>query len=252
MARDMGWTAVGEIHPALFQQRDYFVTAMNEVVGLNDVTVGTENRSISGRSRELIYQLDAQKNADALKSLDDMVLDAWRLTLALAQLFYTDDRLAQLTDRDRGSVAVFRGADIQGKNIRLQSGSELDHRADARVGAEAEKLQQGLATPTDVARAGRTPGFGAAKRQARTFIAGFLAGEDVDADMRLYDPEVLGDVIEREKVAAVREGRRADYRDLVHLQRFLGEQGAAEDAAPKPDSDVPGPEPEQVLPEVQS
>jgi len=250
-AKDIGWTQPGEIHPALFTQRDYFVTAMNEVVGLNDVTVGTENRSISGRSRELIYQLDAQKNADALKSLDDMVLDAWRLTLALVQLHYTDERLAALTETDAGGVMLFRGADIQGKNIRLQASSELDKRTDARVQGELEKLQQGVATPADVARAARTPAFGAAKRQARAFVADFLAGADVDADMRLYDPAVLGDVIEREKVAAIREGRRADFRDLVYLQRFLGEQAAAEDAAPKPERDAAAPEPAPTLPEVQ-
>lgn len=250
-AKDIGWTQPGEIHPALFTQRDYFVTAMNEVVGLNDVTVGTENRSISGRSRELIYQLDAQKNADALKSLDDMVLDAWRLTLALVQLHYTDERLAALTETDAGGVMLFRGADIQGKNIRLQASSELDKRTDARVQGELEKLQQGVATPADVSRAARTPAFGAAKRQARAFVADFLAGADVDADMRLYDPAVLGDVIEREKVAAIREGRRADFRDLVYLQRFLGEQAAAEDAAPKPERDAAAPEPAPTLPEVQ-
>lgn len=251
VAGALGWTSVGEIHPALFQQRDYFVTAMNEVVGLNDVTVGTENRSISGRSRELIYQLDAQKNADALKSLDDMVLDAWRLTLALAQLFYTDERLAQLMETDASGTMLFRGSDIQGRNIRLQASSELDKRTDAKVQGELEKLQQGVGTTSDVARAGRTPAFGAAKRQTRQFIEAFLAGEDVDADMRLYDPAVLGDLIERAKVAAIREGRRADFRDLVYLQRFLGEQAAAEDAQPQPERDVAGPEPEPVLPEVQ-
>ena len=232
-AGSIAWTKPGEIHQSLFTMRDYFTSAMNDVVGLNDITVGTENRSISGRSRELIYELDGQKNADALKSLDDMVLAAWRLTLALAQLAYSDERLAGITGADAADIPVFRGADIQGRNIRLEASSELDKRTDIRKGAAAEQVQAGMAGPDAVARAGRTPAFGAAKRAAEQLVKQFLEGGEVDADARLYDPVVLQDVLERSKARAVRQARRKDFVALELLQRLLMEQAASEDAPPR-------------------
>lgn len=227
-ARSIGWTSPGEVSGSLFALRDYFEAKMNTVVGLNDLTVGTQNRSLSGRAIEAIYELDQQKNADASKSLDDMVLAAWRLTLALVQLFYTDVRKAEIADSDVATIVSFSGADIQGKNIRLESASEVDKRSDVRVGAAAEKVKGGLARAVDVEQAQRTPGFAAAKRAAQRLVDSYLRGEDVDVNANDYDMDVLGDALDRAKSTAMLAGKRADYVDLVKLQRFIRDELAEE------------------------
>jgi hypothetical protein len=234
-AKAIGFTQAGEIPQQVFEQRDYFRSMMNEVAGLNDVTVGNEQRSLSGKALDTIYALDAQKNADAAKSLEDMVIDCFHLTLAQFQLFYPHIRQGLIGNASAAEIADFDGIDVQGVDLRLQQSSELDALATVREGAAAEGLLAGTKTPGDLERARRSPMFGLQKRMAQQLVDAFLAGEDIDVEPEDLDLALFDEVIGKAASLAMRSGRKDDWKALYQLRRWVKEElgAAAMDATPQ-------------------
>ena len=242
---------VGQISPQLFQMRDDTRKMMFDVVGLNEVTTGGQSQTLSGRAIEAYYELDAQKNSDALKSLDDMVLDAWRLCIALIQIFYQVERTAEIVRMDSIDLVTFAGKDVQGKNIRLEAASELERRTDVRTAKAVENAQAGAGSMEQVADAQKGAPNAVAKQAAALAVRTYLAGGDVEINAKDYSLPALADVIAREKSRAIASGRRSDFVDLVRLENLIREQIAPtaeqqadpEPAAPGITDTVTAPEP---------
>jgi len=237
-ARAIGFTKAGDVPQGLHEQRDYFRAMMNEVAGLNDVTVGNEQRSLSGKALENIYELDKQKNADAAKSLEDMVIDAFGLTIALFQLFYPVLRQALIGNASAAEIARYDFADVRGAKLRLQQASELDKLASVREGAAQEGVLAGTKTLGDLEKARRSPAWGMSRQLAEETVAQFLAGQDVEVSPDDLDLNVFLDVIGRKMSEAMSEGRREDWKALYRLRRWVSsEMAPAQDAAqPKQDA----------------
>lgn len=244
-AAAIGYTQPGELSPVIERQRDFCFSKMQSVVGLNDVTVGSETRSISGRAIDNIVELDAQKNADATKSMTAMVLDAWRLTLKLVGLYYTSERQGRITNSSIADVISFSGADVQGMDIRLEAASELDSSTSVKTAAAQEQIAAGTAGPLDLARAQKSPGYGMSKRHAEDIIASVLAGQPVEAMPEDLNLEVFAEVIEKYKARALAQGDREAWLLLTQLRSEVEQmEQPAMDAAPA------GPATEPAVPEV--
>jgi hypothetical protein len=251
-AARIGYTQPPQVSPVLFELRDYFRGAMNEVAGLNDVTTGTENRSLSGKAIENIIALDAQKNADASKGLEDMLLHAFRVTAALVQIFYTTERKERIMSAGAAEVFAFDGADIQGVDIRLEPSSEVDQLSTVKSGAAAEKLSAGLGTPLDLQKAQRTPQYLFSRKLAEQLVAEFLAGHEIDVSPDDVDADVLTDVIRRHKALALSQRRREDWRALHRFETWVQDElvAAQGEARPTPTNDQPANQQTPAAPSV--
>lgn len=215
---------LGSVPLDLYKLRDDTKAFMYDVVGLNEVTSGGNAPTLSGRAIEAYYELDAQKNSDALKSLDDMVLDAWRVCLAWMQLMYPTQRVAEIARMSAIDVVTWSGADIQGKNIRLEAASELERRTDVRVGKATEALQAGTGTPEELAAAQKTAPNAIARQAANLAVRAYLAADDVEINARDHSIPALKEAIDREKSRAIASGKRADFVDLVLLENLIRDQ----------------------------
>ena len=241
---------LGAVGLDLYKLRDDAKAFMFDVVGLNEVTSGGAAPTLSGRAIEAYYELDSQKNSDALKSLEDMVLDAWRVCLAVIQLYYPAPRVAEITRMDAADIFTFTGADVQGKNIRLESASELERRTDVRVGKAVENAQAGVGGAEDVAAAQKTAPNAVAKQAADLAVKTYLAAGDVDINVNDYSIPALRESIARAKSRAIAQGKKADFVDLVMFENIItdqieGTEPDTGDAAPTmPDNQQPSMQPE--------
>jgi hypothetical protein len=218
------WTKPGDISANLFKVRDDSIAFMDAIIGLNEVTSGGGGTSMSGRAIEALYEIDSQKNSDALKSLDDMVSDAWHLTMGLVQINYTKQRQAKIANVNLDDVFMFSGSDIQGRNIRFEASSEIERRQDAQEAKAVEKAAAGVATAAEVDEARRTPANALAKKMASDAIKAFIAGDEVDINVRDHSMPALREAIDREKSRALATGQREVFKDLVELEMLIRDQ----------------------------
>lgn len=226
------WTNPGQISPDISKVRDDCIAFMDAIIGLNEVTAGGGGTSMSGRAIEALYEIDSQKNSDALKSLDDMVSDLWRLTLGLVQINYTDRRQAKIAGVDVDDVFMYSGADIQGRNIRLESSSEFERRQDVQEAKAVEKSAAGVVGTDEVDKARRTPAHALAKKMAGNAIKAYIAGDEVEINARDHSLPALREAIDREKSRALATGQREIFKDLVELEFLIRDQIEDEVAEP--------------------
>jgi hypothetical protein len=238
-AKAIGWTNPGETPRAFFEQRDFFRSSMQTVMGLNEVTLGAETRSLSGRAIDNMVQLDEQRNADAAKEMQAMVQDAWQLSWQIVARFYTDVRKAKIANAPLADVFAFNSTDVAGMDIRLEPASQLDKLSTVDVLATKERVDQGIDGPTDLARAKSSPAYGTSKQQAELFIQAFLAGQDIELPNDT-DPEVMLDVVQRHKTRALSARDMEMWIRLERLRRELAEMNTRMDEA----SPAPGAEQE--------
>lgn len=246
-ARLIQYTQPPTISPELSRLRNEARDSMSNIMGINDITSGQKTRSISGRAIENIAELDSQKNADAVKNLETMLSDMWRLLIALVARFYTDERKIKITNGTGFDIMSFNGADIDGVDIKLEPASEIDSLSSIKEAATAEKLQAGIATPEELVRAKKSPGYTLSQQKSRDVIEQYLAGADLDLIMPMPDDvdwAVFVDVLRRYKSKAIAEKRKVDWIALDALEKDLQSfMARAEEAAPPPPADDPTLEP---------
>lgn len=203
--------------PVIAEMRDFFERSMSKVIGINDVTSGQKTGSISGRAIENIVELDAQKNADATKSLEVMVLDMWRLILDLVRRYYTVPRKMKMMHRPSADVLLFDSADIQGVDVRLEPGSEIDRLSSVAEQAQAERIKNGLAPASSLGASQNAPGYGMSRDAAEKLVQEFLSGANVDINPGDFQLDVVAGVIEEHRAIALQQGRGQDYAVLTSL-----------------------------------
>jgi hypothetical protein len=125
---------------------------------------------------------------------------------------------------DAADVFTFTGADVQGKNIRLEAASELERRTDVRVGKAVENAQAGVGGAQDVAAAQKTAPNAVAKQTADLAVRTYLAAGDVDINVKDHSIPALRQSIDRAKSRAIAQGRKGDFVDLVLLENLITEQ----------------------------
>lgn len=242
-AKAITYTKPPEINPALFSQRDYLAQMMEQVVGLNAATAGTQTRSMSGRAIEHLVELDANRNADATRSMQTMVEEAMRLSLALIGLYYTEPRQAKITNGDAADVLAFSAADVQGVDIRLEPASEIDDLSASKEARALERMGQGAAGPGELAQAQNAPSYGTSRAIVEQMLQAFLAGQPLG--------EVPGDLNfdAADEVVAKHRARALATQDMglwIAVERFKRELEAMRQRAdalspPTPEGPPPGP-----------
>jgi len=203
---------------------------MNEIMGVNLVTSGDETRSISGRAIENIAELDKAKNAEPAKSLEDMIEQAWRLTIGFVRLFYTEDRQLRITGADSSEVMMFQAADIQGADVRLEPASELDSMSAVKQQAADERAQAGLPPLEDPSVALTSA---ASQQYAEDIVELFLAGAEFDLGPDDIDLAALEKAVKKAQARAVAARDRDTYEKLAGLLK-LAKQLAAQAAQMAP------------------
>ena len=216
-ARTIGWTQPARIDESVFAMRDFFAAAMEDVVGLNAVVAGTATRSLSGRAIDNMVQLNADKNSDAIESMRDMVKRLWRLSLALVQRYYTAPRIARISGGDAISVMSFIGSDIAGVDIELEDASEIDTLETRKEEIAAERMQQGVAGPLDLAQAQRSPSLQTGRAAIAQMFESFRVGLPLAEVPDDVDPAALEAFAQQMKARAI----AAHDQDLwVQIERF--------------------------------
>lgn len=228
------YLTAGDIAQSWFSQRDFFQVKITAVIGLNQVTAGTESRTLSGRAIDNIVELDKDKNADATKEQQGMVREAWYLSWKIVGRFYTDFRKAKIANADPADVLAFNNADVIGTDIKLEPASELDKLSQAKKLTAVEGQQTGASTPLDLAKTSSDGAVGFAKQQSEELIAEWLAGRPIDPhpeDIRL---DVFLAVIAKSMSRALAKRDRTTWISLEHLRRQIQAlNGQAADAQPR-------------------
>lgn len=238
--------------PAAYaRMRQEALSAMPSILGLNDQTTNQANTNLSGVALQTLVGLDAQTNSDALKSLENMVDDAYRLYFALVSKFYTVPRQMKVTSGDRSDVILFDGSDVIGVDLRLEIGSELDKRDDVQEALAEAKLKDGTGTTLDVQKAYNSPGYGMSRKISIGLISDYLAGKTlpdpmpgVDFDKQVFDQELL-----KAKAKAQAEGNKADWVALHALAKVIDDRAQElADAPPSPAAPDPNAVPQPTQP----
>lgn len=220
---------------SLFKQRDFFREMIPTTIGLNQVTAGTESRSLSGRAIDNIVELDEQKNADATKEQLAMVRDAWALAWKLVGKFYTDLRKAKIANASPEDVFAFNQTDVDGSDVRLEPASELDKLAAAKKLALNQDQQQGVATTAEAEAATTDGSVGFAQQQTEQIIQSWLAGGPLDVQPDDVNLNVSLEVVQKHMARALARRDQATWVKLEQLRRQLQQLNAqAADTAPAP------------------
>lgn len=184
----------------VFAQRDFFEVKMEKVVGLNAVTTGSQTSStMSGKLAEHLVELDQNRNADCTRSLQAMIVEFYRLCLCLMRRFYVTERQMAITDEDEEDVASFSRADLVGVDVVLEAASEHEGLEDMQAAKLVERTQQGLAGPTDALHAMNKPEVSMTKQMVQDLLERFLAGEEIFELPGKVNPDLVDEVIEKEK-----------------------------------------------------
>lgn len=218
VGQPIGYTKAGEISPTIGAQRDFFEKSMQKVIGLNDVTANSDNPRLSGTAIENMVQLDAQRNADVTRSLQNMVLRAWELTLTLMGVYYSDELLEGATGGDALDVRGFRAEDLCGTAVRLELGSEVDTLQPAQERIQADRAQLGAAGPLDMAKAANSPAYSMSKQRAQQVVELVAAGQDPGVAADDIDPNVLEEVVRKAQSRAMSQGDRDTW---TRLEEFI-------------------------------
>ncbi len=216
-AREIGFTNPPEISQAIFAQRDFFAASMEQVVGINSLTSGSQGRSLSGRAIEHIVELDQNRNADCTRSLQRMIRAAFRLHLALMGRYYTTLRKMKITNGDDVEVFSFVASDIDGVDVRLEPASELDSTSSRKEAIANERAQAGLVGPEAIAQAQNQPSLEVARATVEQMFDAFSQGYPINELPGDISEEAVADFVQRKKAQALAQG---DMGLWVNVERF--------------------------------
>lgn len=196
-----GYMAPPQINSLLFADRDFHFKRMFELAGLNEQLAGVENIKSGTSAKHLAYlnKLDSQKHSRTRKSIEQMLINAWKLTLQLVQHYYLDERIMRITADEGFSTLAFKGADIQGITIDLQPAPGLNRMAASQIAEAEADVEAGIRQPGEIAGI-RESGFAEpaavanTKRIVRLEIAAMLKG----APAPQIDPFLLAPVAAQE------------------------------------------------------
>jgi len=226
-AESIGWTVPPTIQPAIASARDFYGSAMNAVVGLNEATSGRKTTgSMSGRLVEHLVELDQNRNSDVTRSMQEMIIDLYRLSLSLMRQFYVEKRQRAITNSETGDVLDFSSADLDGINVRFQPSSEIDKTQAAKEEDADTRAAAGLAGPTDALRARNAPVIGSSRMVAENLLAAFMKGEELTALPGDLNFEVIDEVIAKHKARALKSHDEGLWVALDQFAAKIKELGA--------------------------
>jgi hypothetical protein len=226
-ATNIRYTELPNVPSALLDQRIYFEQKLYDVLGINEATAGTDQRLRSGRALDRIQTLDKMKNAGAAKNLSRAITDAWRLTLALIQHYYSEAKTITLANTNMPRTLAFTGADLLGADIRLEESSSIDQLEISKQLAAREDLAAGFISKPEFEALTYSDNAAA----VNDLIAQYLEGYRVEINTDLLDPNHVASAVKRLQNEAIASGSKDLWVKLEQLRQKLSASVAASEAA---------------------
>jgi hypothetical protein len=170
-------------------QRD--VESIYVSAGISQSTSGDASASQSGKALAYQAQLDSEKHADSFKSFQRCLRSAWELSLKLIQKYYTVPQTINIAGEEAIS---FRGSDLAGVTVRLESRQEKDSSRSSKQEALKQDVAAGFADPAKLSE--HSPISASMKIVANDLIDKFIAGEDISLTPESIVPELLISVLD--------------------------------------------------------
>jgi hypothetical protein len=245
---DMGaisWVSPAPLDPNQIQEKQNLIQSMYDSAGISQATAG-QSSGASGRALAYQAELDTQKHADAFKSFEIAIKNAWELDLKLKQQFYTVPQRVMLDDR---SEIVFVGTDIAGVDVRLESRSAREGQAAVKAERSMAAIGAGLAPPESLADVQPTSIGLVSATIADDLIDRYLAGEEVSITAETVEPTAFAAALDRRIRTALLQRDIGTAEALQALRaQYMRDMALA--AAPQEAASGPPPSaPEQPLPE---
>lgn len=211
-----------------------FEEGISDVSGISETTTGQqESASKSGRAILYQAQLDQLKTQDAVKSLEDLVSDLYKLLLKKHQKFDTLPKLIDLFDDETmtNEIVAYDNSRIGGVDVRLQPRSGNETMQASKEQDAMERLQQGLISPSKADSLVGSVGSQLNMTMANTIIKQYLENGTVDIDVNSMDPETMVQAIEDSQRNAMLNMELDNFHKLQLLKNdFVGhlmQQGQA-------------------------
>lgn len=133
----------------LFQDREKLEKRLYDVAGMNEQLVGAETAKSGTSAKQIAYmqELDNLKHANSAKNLDEMILNAWRLSLKLVKRYYSLPRLLPLTGGDVSETMAFTGASVNGADIRLEPRAGMERYSATKAQNIRDDIKEGFRSP---------------------------------------------------------------------------------------------------------
>lgn len=233
------WLEPAQASPQLNDQLDRIKAAIYEVAGLNQSTVGAESfASQSGKAKAYQAELDVQKSADAVKSLESMILRYWTLVLKNMQHYYSKERTISIAGEKGAppSAVTFSSANLQGLTVRLEMRSASDATATVKQQNAQTALQAGLLDKPGYDKATDSPSYSLSRSVADGIIDQLLAGQTVEVTKETVDPGAFMSAVD-ERVEQSSADKNHDLTaKLLHLKtlylQMVSQPSTNEDEAP--------------------
>lgn len=248
------WVSPPQIPQLLFADRDRYVKTLYDVAGINDALVGTANAGgASGRALAYMDELDSMKHSGCTKSIESMLVRAWKLTLQLVQRYYLGDRVMRIAADDGGfDTLAFSASDIQGITVDLSPRSGKERFAQSKIAKIEADAQAGLVDPKQIPEARVTASaepmmVRAQKEMLARDVKLILAGAQPQVNPEV-PPELA--VAELQDLAQVMRGQAPEHFVLA-VQQLAQMYGAQQQAGQQPPQAPPVEPvaPEEVLPQ---
>ena len=240
------WVSPAPLDPNQINEKENLIRSMYDSAGISQATAGLQGGQ-SGRALAYQAELDTQKHADAFKSFETAIQNAWILDLKLKQMFYTVPQ--KLLLNDQVTEVVFSGADIHGIDIRLEARSAREGAQSTKVQKAKEDLAAGFGDPAELGRLQPNKLIQISERIGNDIIDRFLAGEDVQITAETMDPLTFAEVLDNRIRQALLQKDVATAEALQLLkEQFLRDMAAQQQPGAEQAAAAPSPE-GQPLPE---
>jgi hypothetical protein len=243
---NIGWVSPAPIDPNQIQEKQNLIQSMYDSAGISQATAG-QSGGQSGRALAYQAELDTQKHADAFKSFEVAIKDAWNLDLKLKQKFYTVPQKLLLDDGV--TDIVFSGADIMGVDIRLEPRSSREGAQSSKVQKAKEDMAAGIGSAETLQGLQPTSINAISETIANDLIDRYLTGEEVNITPETIDPIAFVTVMDKRIRSALLARDMPTAENLnAFKQQFLKDMAMSQQPSAEPSAAEPA-APEQPLPE---
>jgi len=245
---NIGWVSPAPLDPNQINEKQNLIQSMYESAGISQATAGQSSGS-SGRALAYQAELDTQKHADAFKSFEVAIKDAWNLDLKLKQKYYSVPQKLLLDDGV--TDIVFTGSDIMGVDIRLEARSAREGAQSSKVQRAKEDMMQGTGSPEAVINMQPNSVNMINETIANDLLDKFLAGEEVSITQETIDPIAFVAVIDKRIKSALLQKDTDTAQALTNLKaQYMRDMAMAQQGAEQGQmATSPPTKPEQPLPE---
>jgi hypothetical protein len=208
----------------MYTMCDRFEEGIDSTAGVSGVSSSGDTAAETKNARLVAYasQIDEQQNEQTLRNLQESELAVDKQQLQLFQQYVENERLVRIIGEDNSiSSSYFKGAEIRGVDVRLETGPGAE-RTRAAQGKDAEERgAAGLMDPVQASELGVT-GLPSTMDQAEqrnrigALIQQAMAGMPVQAD-----PTISPDVAVQQLRMAVEQMAPQGARVLMPLRSLL-------------------------------